>query len=539
MVDVITVLMMVILLVLMFFMLNFMVNREEEKEDNLHGYNDGGFDYDPYDGFGLPTVTPTPTPTPTPYVDHDDGGGGGGGEPTTTSTLPTETGDEGSELDGEGIEKAAILAVLIDEESGKTIEYAGAVFELFNAANVRQTLSTHYPELITYTDFETTEDGNFFLPEKIKGGTYYFRQMTEVLDYDYAPDAYFEVTEPYEWTEPLVVEIPLGASKNNIQVQINDARNGVGLNGVTFDVVSDGDNITPDGTVRYHNGDVVDTIKCDTSGYGVSIDLYLGNYVLVPRTMPFGYAAPELSTRMVELTRRTAPGAYAPLTVLDSEKTTVRVTVKDELENNLLIPDMAYKLTCLDDASEEREFITNSAGYFEVTDLQKNATYVLSETTVAHGYIPSEDEVTFTVDAYGLIDNNAVHTVEVNNRMIRAEIATIDRVLRMQLSGYNMSLIDQSGKEIYSWVSDGTSFRINGIDTGIYTLKIQGSDDSMTIVIDDVKDIQKFSSTVMTTRSYVFLGCIGAIIVALIVIAVTIVIPKALKKRQERRKKEL
>ena len=218
MVDAITTLMMVVLLILMFFVLCFLDAQskmyDEEGDSYDHNAYHGAYDdlYDP--------ITPVPTIsiTPTPTVIPDDDNGGGGVDPTPTPT-PAPTPYEG---EGEGYDRAAVYAVLIDAETGHVIETPEVVFELYNAAGVRQSLDTHYPELITYTEYETTTDGDFYLPEKVRLGNYFLRQMTEVEGYDYSGDVYFEIDESYEWTDPFLVQIPLGPAKNNIQVQIND-----------------------------------------------------------------------------------------------------------------------------------------------------------------------------------------------------------------------------------------------------------------------------------------------------------------------------
>lgn len=531
MVDVITVLMMVILLILMFFVLNFLANDSDKEfpDDDYDGY-DAAYDYNPHDGYGEPTVTPTPTPTPIPHDYDNDGGGGGAGE---TDPVETQPGEEGTEL--EGLDKAAVYAILVDEDTEQTIAIEGVIFELYTIAGAKQTLATHYPELVTYSQFKTTDGGWFYLPEKINGGHYYFHQISEIPGYDFTSDISFDVDEGHDWNDPIVVKIPLGAAKNNIQIQLNDAITKSGIAGVVFDVVSDGNNITPDGTIRYKDGDVVDTIKCDSTGYGLSIELYLGNYLLVPRDLPYGYAAPEFSTRKIVLEKRTEAGEFAPLKVMESGLTTVNVTITDELETNKFIPNITYTLISKNNGEAEREFTTNSAGYFEITGLNKNTTYVLVESEVADGYITNDDSFEFTVDSLGYIDASPVKSFEISNRMIRIEIATVDRVIRRPLAGYDLTLCDEQGNVIENWVTDGTTHHINGLDTGIYKLKIENSDDEMIIVVENVKEVQKYSSNVMTKESYILLAFIGLLIVAVILTS-TLALVNYINKMKAKRK---
>lgn len=534
MVDVITALMMVILLVLMFFVLSFLINREKEYDyTDYDGYHGG--DYAHNENEGDYTLTPTPTPTPAETHLYDENGGGGGNGETSVTTIETTHREDYPGLDG--TDRAAIYAVLIDEETGRVIETPEVIFQLYSSTDARQSLSTHYPELITYTEFETTDEGDFYLPEKVNTGIYYFHQMTEVPGYDYSSDTYFEVDKAYEWDEPLVVEIPLGAAKNNIQVQINDATTGAGLPNIVFDVVANGDIRTPDGTIRYRNGDVATTFQCNETGYGLSDDLYLGNYILVPRNLPLGYAAPEASSREITLERRTEAGAYAPLVVLESEMTKVSVTVRDESDENLFVPSMTYELTCSDDNFETTTYVTNNAGHFEITELVKNATYRLQEIDTSQGYMSNDEVYEFTVDSMGYINGSATYTIDINSRMIRLDISTLDRISRQPLSGYDVEVYNQSNVLIDRWTSDGTVHRIDGIKPGVYKLKIVNSNDETIIVVEDVSDVQKFSTSIMTTKSFVLLSGISLAIVFLILLLVIHVIPMMRKRRKDNKYK--
>ena len=51
-----------------------------------------------------------------------------------------------------------------------------------------------------------------------------------------------------------------------------------GLAGVPFNVIADEDITTPDGSLRYAKGTIVDTIITSETGEGQSKPLYLGRY---------------------------------------------------------------------------------------------------------------------------------------------------------------------------------------------------------------------------------------------------------------------
>src|SRR5699024_1904269 len=92
---------------------------------------------------------------------------------------------------------------------------------------------------------------------------------------------------------PYVVQIRLAPCKNIIRIQMSDADTQLPVGGGTFRVVAAEDITTLDGTVRYTTGQVVDTIECDEEGYGESIELYLGKYVVQQAVSPDYYATME------------------------------------------------------------------------------------------------------------------------------------------------------------------------------------------------------------------------------------------------------
>jgi len=530
MVDAITTLMMVILLIMMFFVLCFLNVRDKMYDDDGNTYSRYDHSYDDIDD----AITPTPTPTPNPHTDYGgDGGGAGSVDPIPTPTPQPII----EEWDVEGYDRAAVYVQLVDEETGLRIDVPDVVFELYSAAGSRQTLSTYYPELISYNEFLTTNDGDFYLPEKIRVGTYFLRQMTEVERYDFSADTYFEIDEAYDWNDPLIVEVPLGAAQNNIQIQLDDGVTDVGIPDVIFDVVANGVVITPDGTVRYSNGEIVDTIECDSTGYGLSHELYLGDYRLIPRNLPFGYAAPELSTREITLPRRSAAGEYAPIVELVSYKTSVNVTVTDELTPGLFVEGATYVLSA--DGEESRVYTTNAAGHITIEDLSKNTSYRLMQTGTAPGYILTESVFDFTVDSLGYISTSPNYIIETTNRIIRVSIATLDMITRTPLTDVNITLTNSNGVIVETWVAESSSHSIEGLEPGMYYVSLEGKDDKITITVEDVCDLQKFSTSFMSTTSILIVVGIIIVLIAILAFFVYRLVLWHIKTKKEKEQKLL
>ena len=82
-----------------------------------------------------------------------------------------------------------------DAVTGKTIRVKGAKFELLDDEKKVITMKSYYPEETEHTYFETGEDGMFLLPEKLKPGTYYFREIEAPYGYLLGEDVAFEIRE--------------------------------------------------------------------------------------------------------------------------------------------------------------------------------------------------------------------------------------------------------------------------------------------------------------------------------------------------------
>jgi len=115
------------------------------------------------------------------HEDVGDGAGDGGGSGQEQPIIQTGGGGYGDE----GI-KSAVFTELVDDETDRIIPDEGVRFELYrtdwglqNGMGALQILNTYYPEKISYREYETTEEGVFYLPEKIYQGDYFFRELNE------------------------------------------------------------------------------------------------------------------------------------------------------------------------------------------------------------------------------------------------------------------------------------------------------------------------------------------------------------------------
>ena len=202
-----------------------------------------------------------------------------------------------------------IKIVKVDAETGKTIPYAGAGFQLYRPDGTLITQSFTYPEPVTIDTFYTNDEGWLITPEKLEYGTGY---------------SLVEVSAPYGYvlnSEPVYFDVVQDASADEGGIAVievikeNTAQKGVikisktgevfssvtesegvyqpvysvqGLAGAVYEITAAEDIYTLDGTLRYTVSEVVDTITTDDTGVAESKPLYLGKYEIREITAPYG-----------------------------------------------------------------------------------------------------------------------------------------------------------------------------------------------------------------------------------------------------------
>ena len=339
-----------------------------------------------------------------------------------------------------------IKVVKKDAETGKTIPYAGAGFQIYDPSGNKVTMSFTYPTPTTIDTFYTDADGQLVTPEKLEYGKGY--SLVEVqAPYGYVLDSTpvsFDVTEEnatQEGTIKLVkVEKPNMAQKGSISVEkTGEVFFGVnvsgeegkdviyqpvykvkGLTGATYEITADEDVVTPDGTLRYQKGDVVDTITTDEEGTAKSKELYLGKYTVTETKAPEGMVINK-DGHQVELTYAGQEVAVTETaTSFYNERQKVKISLEKVLEQdetfgigkNDELKNISFGLYAKEDIVSESGTVIPADGLIEIIGLAEDGTatvatdlpfgsYYIKEMATDEHYILNDEQYAFTFDYAG------------------------------------------------------------------------------------------------------------------------------------------
>lgn len=202
-----------------------------------------------------------------------------------------------------------LKVVKLDKETGKRIPYEGAAFEIYDSDNHRVTMQYTYPQVTSIHTFYTNKEGYLITPEKLPYGDYTLKEVQAPYGYvlDDTPIP-FSISQENSSTDTGVTVVKVKARDVAQKGVINITKTGeifssveenkgvytpkysVGnLKGAVFEIYAAEDITTLDGTVRYDQGSLVDTITTDDDGVAKSKELYLGKYTVIEKTAPNGY----------------------------------------------------------------------------------------------------------------------------------------------------------------------------------------------------------------------------------------------------------
>lgn len=202
-----------------------------------------------------------------------------------------------------------VKVVKADAETGKTIAYAGAEFEIYDSEGNKVSMTVTYPTLQVIDTFCTDSTGSLVTPDVLPYGDYALVEVT--APYGYVADRTpvpFTISEETAQTEQEIRIVRVVKSDMAQKGRITVSKTGLvfssvtkqdnmytpvfdkgNLAGAVFEIRAAEDVVTADGTVRLKKGDVAATLTTDRNGFAESGELYLGKYTVTELTAPFGY----------------------------------------------------------------------------------------------------------------------------------------------------------------------------------------------------------------------------------------------------------
>lgn len=416
---------------------------------------------------------------------------------------------------GIGLDRAAVLVQVIDSETERTIKKEGITFELYKDDAVLQVLNTYYPKKISYKQFKTDSSGVFYLPERLVADTYYLRSLTTIPGYDIGEGSSFTIDRAYDWEDPFVVNVRLQPSKNVIELQLTDSSDGKSVSGAAFQIIA-AENITSaDGTLRFQENALVDTVTIGSDGKGRSQELFLGSYLVRQTGIPEYYG--KIEEKLVSLKTR-SDNRQREAVNLYTEKTSMEISLVDELLESIPLTGVNFSL-CNGGGEVLQQLTTDAQGKLKLRNLNKNTTYTLRQESAPDGYQLQQKDLTFRVSADGFIDGSVSAERTITNRTARISIAVQDKLFRNYVSDVNLALVDAEGNILKSWSSTGLEQTFEGIDQGQYKLVMGGNlDNAVAIQVEDTAQIQEFRLERWTTVDIAVLISAAALTAGLLVL---------------------
>lgn len=516
--DIMSALLLIVLLIALLLILYVAVVPPNDNIDDELGDT-----YTDYDGYGTGDNQQWDAPFWIHETNDDNNGGGGG---NNNEQIPTE--DEKPEDETwEPGNKAAVLVRLVDGETGRRILAEDITFSLY-ASHQQVVLHTYYPQKVAYQEYSTTDEGSFFLPEKVEQGAYVLHQLSSPYGYEPTDDLNFRIDMTYDWDEPYILDVPLFPARNRIKLRAEDTHTGNPVPGGIYDVYAAEDVYTADGTLRHAENSLVDSLECDDLGEAQTDLLFPGRYRVFQREAPTYYALVR-EPFDVRLGRPIA-GDDGYSARFSCERTMYTLTVQDQLYPELRLGDTVFELTESGNNSV-KQVKTDANGVLVLNELKKNTAYQLQQVAAVNGYSFERDTLKFTVDDMGRIGGQAQASHSISNYIVRVLISVRDMILRNGVADCSVTLMDSQDRVVRTWTSNANDEKLEGLAPDSYRLLVvSGAKTEMELEVHDTSELQHFSCSIWSDSSISGI-VIVALFIALIIAASVIMVKKRAGKK--------
>ncbi len=332
-----------------------------------------------------------------------------------------------------------------DAETGKVIPVSGFGFQIRNTDTGEYvTQHINYPTPTELDTFYTDSNGMLMLPEALNYGNY------ELLEVCTGGEEYVLSPDPVPFTVD-GAEAVVTVTKHNMaqkgKMLIHKTgevfasvkeENGFfqpiyamqGLDGTVYEITAAEDIITPDGTIRYKKGIIVDTVTT-RNGYAQSKPLYLGSYLVTEKKASNGMVINKEPNEVILQYAGETVEVTVTETSFVNERQKVKVKLQKSLEqdevfnvgNNGEIQNVSFGLYADEDIMAADGKIIPKDGLIELASDEKGeicftsdlpvGRYYLKEYTTDSHYQISEQKYPVVFEYVG--QDTALLEIDVNN----------------------------------------------------------------------------------------------------------------------------
>lgn len=404
--------------------------------------------------------------------------------------------------------EALIEIVKKDAETGKIIPAAGIGFKVRNTDTGEYIVQhINYPTPVDIDTYYTDVTGKLMMPEKLPYGNYEIIEQCTAYGYvlDSAPIAFkvdgsktVVTVEKHNMPQKGIVNISKSGEVFFSAVESDGVYSFVfadkGLAGAVYEITAAEDIITPDGTLRYAKGAVVDTVTTNENGSAASKPLYLGKYTVRETKAPYGMVLND-EAKSVELTYA---GETVKLTETSAEfynerqKAEVslsKILGKDEtfgIGNNEEILSVQFGLYAAEDLTAADGSSVPTDGLLEIANCNENGSitfktdipvgtklYVKEIAADSH-YILSDEKYPVTFDYAGqdtvLVEIKADGGEAIKNDILYGSVKglKIDRETEAVIAGAKFGLF-RSGETEFT--AESAILTVESGEDGVFTFE--------------------------------------------------------------------
>lgn len=395
-----------------------------------------------------------------------------------------------------------------DAETGKIIPAAGIGFKVRNTDTGEYIVQhINYPTPVDIDTYYTNVTGKLMMPDKLPYGNYEIIEQCTAYGYvlDSSPIAFkvdgsktVVTVEKHNMPQKGIVNISKSGGVFFSAVESDGVYSFVfadkGLAGAVYEITAAEDIITPDGTLRYAKGAVVDTVTTDESGSAASKPLYLGKYTVRETKAPYGMVLND-EAKSVELTYA---GETVKLTETSAEfynerqKAEVslsKILGKDEtfgIGNNGEILSVQFGLYAAEDLTAADGSVIPTDGLLEIancdengniafkTDIPVGAKLFVKEIATDSHYILSDEKYPVTFDYAGqdtaLVEIKANGGEAIKNDILYGSVKglKVDRETEAVIAGAKFGLF-RSGETEFT--AENAILTVESGEDGVFTFE--------------------------------------------------------------------